>query len=183
MSVYGMSRLVARQSRRQRYTPRKFSVHYLRITDAFSMADQSENRTEDLEPASSQVSVASKDEKVSISTIVASSEPDREESTKPKLASSTSTANGKRQRTLFDMLGSAPSQGSNAPSKKPKLTASASGSSGNDKVSAAVSSSGGSSGLKTLNSIPFSSSEYIDSLTGDQKRLLNLECETMGKSW
>jgi uracil-DNA glycosylase len=172
-----MSRLVARQSRRQRYTPRKFSVHYYRVTDAFSMANQSENHTEDLEPPS-QASVASKDEKVSI---IAPSDPDRDESTKPKLAPSTSTANGKRQRTLFDMLGSAPSQGSNTPSKKPKLTAS--GSSGNDKVSAAVSSSGGSSGLQTLNSIPFSSSEYVDSLTGDQKRLLNLECETMGKSW
>ena len=180
MSAYGMSRLVARQSRRQRYTPRKFSVHYLRVTDAFSMANQSENHTEELEPPSSQVSVASKEEKVSTS-IVASSDPDRNESTKPKLAPSTSTANGKRQRTLFDMLGSAPSQGSITPSKKPKLTAS--GSSGNDKVSAAVSSSGGSSGLQTLNSIPFSSSEYVDSLTGDQKRLLKLECETMGKSW
>jgi uracil-DNA glycosylase len=144
------------------------------------MADQSEKHTEDLEPPSSQASVVSKDEKVSIA---ASSDPgpDRDESTKPKLAPSTSTANGKRQRTLFDMLGSAPSQGSNTPSKKPKLTAS--GSSGNDKVSAAVSSSGGSSGLQTLNSIPFSSSEYVDSLTGDQKRLLNLECVTMGKSW
>jgi hypothetical protein len=26
-------------------------------------------------------------------------------------------------------------------------------------------------------------SEYTTSLTEDQKRLLNLECETMGKSW
>ncbi len=132
---------------------------------------------EDLEPPSSQAAVASKDEK---SSIVASADPDRDDSTKPKLAPSTSTTNQKRQRTLFDMLGSAPSQGSNTPSKKPKLTAS--GSSGNEKLSA-VSSSGGSSGLRPLNSIPFSSSEYIDSLTGDQKRLLNLECETMGKSW
>jgi uracil-DNA glycosylase len=142
------------------------------------MATQSENHTEDLEVPSSQVSVASKDEKVS--TIVASSDPARDESTKPELAPSTGTTNGKRQRTLFDMLGSAPSKGSNAPSKKPKLTAS--GSSGYDKLSA-VSSSGASSGLQPLNSIPFSSSEYVDSLTGDQKRLLKLECETMGKSW
>jgi uracil-DNA glycosylase len=180
MSTYGMSRLVARRSRRQRYTAQKFSVHYYRITDAFSMADQSEKHTGDLEPPSSQASVVSKDEKVSIA---ASSDPgpDRDESTKPKLAPSTST-NGKRQRTLFDMLGSAPSQGSNTPSKKPKFTASASSPAGNDKLSA-VSSSGGSSGLQTLNSIPFSSSEYADSLTGDQKRLLNLECVTMGKSW
>ena len=125
--------------------------------------------------------MASKDEKVS-TAIVASSDPDREESTKPKLAPSTSTTNGKRQRTLFDMLGSAPSQGSNTPSKKPKLTAS---DAGNDNKLSAVSPSRGSSasGLQTLNSIPFSSSEYVDSLTGDQKRLLNLECQTMGKSW
>jgi uracil-DNA glycosylase len=152
------------------------SIQYYHITDAFSMAIQSEN-VEDLESPSSQVSVASKDEKVSLS------DPDRVESTKPKLESSTSTTNGKRQRTLFDMFGSAPSQGSNTPSKKPKLTAS--GSSGNDKLSAVTvtSSSGGSSGLQPLNSIPFSSSEYVGSLTGDQKRLLKLECETMGKSW
>lgn len=129
----------------------------------------------DLESPSSQASVVSKDEKV------ASSVPDQDEGTKPKLAPSTSTTNGKRQRTLFDMLGSAPSQGSNTSSKKPKLTAS--GSSGNHDKLSAVSSPGGSSGLQPLNSIPFSSSEYIDSLTGDQKRLLKLECETMGKSW
>lgn len=168
-------------SRVSRVDNGKFSVHYNSITDAFSMASQSEKRTEDLESPSSQASVASKDENVSI---VASSDPgpDRDESTKPKLASSTSTTNGKRQRTLFDMIGgSAPSQGSNTLSKKPKLTAS-SGSSGNAKLSA-VSSSGGSSGMQPLNSIPFSLSEYIDSLTGDQKRLLRLECETMGKSW
>lgn len=130
---------------------------------------------EDLESPSSQASVVSKDEKV------ASSDPDQDQDTKPKLAPSTSTTNGKRQRTLFDMLGSAPSQGSNTSSKKPKLTAS--GSSGNHDKLFAVSSPGGSSGLQPLNSIPFSSSEYIDSLTGDQKRLLKLECETMGKSW
>jgi uracil-DNA glycosylase len=177
MSAYGMSRLVARPQ-----SARKFSVHYYRITDAFSMAIQSENNMEDLESPSSQASAVSKDEKVS-----ASSDPDRDESTtKQKLAPSTSsTTNGKRQRTLFDMLGSAPSQGSNTLSKKPKLTASGSSGNNNDKPSqAAVSSSGGSpSGLQTLNSIPFSSSEYVDSLTGDQKRLLKLECETMGKSW
>ncbi len=174
-----MSRLVARQSRRQRHT-RRFSVDY-RTTDAFSMANQSENHAEDLESPSSQASVVSKDEKVS-QAIVASSDPDRDESTKPKLAPSTSTTNGKRQRTLFDMLGSAPNQGSNTSSKKPKLTA-ASGSSGNEKLSAVSSSSGGSSGLQPLNSIPLFLNEYIDSLTGDQKRLLKLECETMGKSW
>ena len=147
------------------------------------MVDQSENHMEDLESPSPQASVASKDEKVSV--VASSTGPDRDESsTEPKLAPSTSTTtNGKRQRTLFDMFGSAPNQGSSTPSKKPKFTAS--GSLGNDNKPSAVSSSGGSSasGLQPLNSIPFSLSEYIDSLTGDQKRLLTLECETMGKSW
>jgi len=46
-----------------------------------------------------------------------------------------------------------------------------------------VQSSAGSNDQQALNSIPFSLSEYIDSLTDDQKRLLKLECETMGKSW
>ena len=187
MSAYGISRLVAHQSRPQRV--HRASTTY-RIPDAFflfSMANQSEDHTEDLESQSPQVSVASKDEKDSIvAAAVASSDPDRDESTtKPKVAPSTaSTTNGKRQRTLFDMLGSTPKQGPNAPSKKPKFTASGS-SAGNDEKPSAVSSSGGSStgGLQTLNSIPFSSSEYFDSLTGDQKRLLTLECETMGKSW
>jgi uracil-DNA glycosylase len=148
------------------------------------MATQSEDHMEDPKSPSSQASVASKDEKV---PTVASSDPDRDESssTKPKLEPSTSTTNGKRQRTLFDMFGSAPNQGSNTSSKKPKLTAS--GSSGNQEKLAAVSSSSSGassgSGLQPLNSIPFSSSGYIGSLTGDQKRLLTLECETMGKSW
>jgi uracil-DNA glycosylase len=120
--------------------------------------------------------VASKDEKL---PVVASSDP---ESAKLKLAPSTSTTNGKRQRTILDMFGSAPRQSSDASSsKKRKVTAS---SVGNDKLSSSgAQSSGGSSGQQSLNSIPFSLSEYVDSLTEDQKRLLKLECETMGKSW
>ena len=184
MSEYGTSRLVARQSRVGRWSPRKFSVHYHRKSDAFSMATPSEKRVvymEDLESPSSQATVGSKDENLK-PHIVASSDPDRDESAKPKPAPSTSTTNGKRQRTLFDMLGSTPSRGSDTPSsKKSKLTAS---SSGNDKLSSSgAQSSGRSSDLQSLNSIPFSLSEYIDSLTEDQKRLLKLECETMGKSW
>lgn len=182
MSAYGTARLVARQSRVRRWSPRKFSVHYHRKSDAFSMATPPEKRVvymEDLESPSSQATVVSKDEKPHI---VASSDPDRDESAKPKPAPSTSTTNGKRQRTLFDMLGSTPSRGSDTPSsKKPKLTAS---SSGNDKLSSSgAQSSGRSSDPQSLNSIPFSLSEYIDSLTEDQKRLLKLECETMGRSW
>ena len=34
-----------------------------------------------------------------------------------------------------------------------------------------------------LNSIPFSMTAYQESLSEDEKRLLQLECEVMGKSW
>lgn len=91
-----------------------------------------------------------------------------------------STVTGKRQRTLFDMLGSAPTQNTGTTSKKPKLTARGAG---DKRTVVGVQSSAGSNDQQALNSIPFSLSEYIDSLTDDQKRLLKLECETMGKSW
>ena len=39
------------------------------------------------------------------------------------------------------------------------------------------------SGLVKLNSIPFSMTAYLDSLSDEEKRLLQLECEVMGKSW
>ena len=35
----------------------------------------------------------------------------------------------------------------------------------------------------SLNSIPFSLKEYQDSLSDDERTLLTLECETLGKSW
>ncbi|KAI9057215.1 uracil-DNA glycosylase [Trametes sanguinea] len=35
----------------------------------------------------------------------------------------------------------------------------------------------------SLNSIPFSMSEFQNSLSGEEKELLALECQTMGKSW
>lgn len=41
----------------------------------------------------------------------------------------------------------------------------------------------GSSGLQRLNFIPFSLSEFIESIPEDQRHLLKLECECMGKSW
>ncbi|KIP08062.1 hypothetical protein PHLGIDRAFT_29787 [Phlebiopsis gigantea 11061_1 CR5-6] len=40
-----------------------------------------------------------------------------------------------------------------------------------------------SGGPRTLNAIPFSLAEYVASLSDDEKRLLALECDTMGKSW
>jgi uracil-DNA glycosylase len=140
------------------------------------MATSSGNRVvylEDLEQPSSQATSTPTDAK----SVTTSS--DHNENVEPKEATSTSAITGKRQRTLFDMLGSTPGQSSEKNAKKkPKLAASNS----SDKPSVAES-SGGSPGSQSLNSIPFSLSDYVDSLTDDQKRLLKLECETMGKSW
>ncbi|KAG6844967.1 hypothetical protein H0H87_002081 [Tephrocybe sp. NHM501043] len=86
----------------------------------------------------------------------------------------------KRQRTLMDMLsGSQGKTVSREPSmKKLKLTASG------VSTSSSLKSSGSQVfGLAKLNSIPFSMSTYQESLTEDQKGLLRLECEVMGKSW
>ena len=67
----------------------------------------------------------------------------------------------KRQRTLVDMFGG-PS------AKKTKVDGSS---------STVISKS------KTLNTIPFNLNEFINSLTEEQRGLLGLEIETMGKSW
>ena len=105
---------------------------------------------------------------------------DHDEKAKPNANPSAGTTTGKRQRTLLDMLGSGPGQSTGTTSKKPKLTVP--GPSDKPTVSR-TQTSGGSPSQQPLNSIPFSLSQYIDSLTEDQKRLLKLECETMGKSW
>jgi uracil-DNA glycosylase len=75
---------------------------------------------------------------------------------------------GKRQRTLADMFSGSQEKedGESEPSaKKPKLTAQ------------------GTASLTKLNAIPFSLSAYQESLSEEEKRLLALECDTMGKSW
>jgi len=68
----------------------------------------------------------------------------------------------KRQRTLMDMFG-----GSSA--KKIKV--------GGSTAASVVSKT------QTLNSIPFNLNDFINSLTEEQRDLLGLEIETMGKSW
>jgi uracil-DNA glycosylase len=70
------------------------------------------------------------------------------------------TAGTKRQRTIGEMFGP-----STASAKKPKI--------------------GGSSGFSSqgLNSIPFSMTGFLESLNDEERDLLGLECETMGKSW
>ncbi|KAF5382070.1 hypothetical protein D9615_004281 [Tricholomella constricta] len=91
----------------------------------------------------------------------------------------------KRQRTLMDMLSvSQNSQGNTSgerSAKKLKLTASGVSSSSTSSLN----STNGSKtfGLQKLNSIPFSLASYRETLTEDQKGLLRLECEVMGKSW
>ncbi|KAH9936045.1 uracil-DNA glycosylase-like protein [Amylocystis lapponica] len=70
----------------------------------------------------------------------------------------------KRQRTLADMFSaSAPAAGGPV-AKKIKVA-------------------GSSSGLQTLNSIPLSLSEFQNTLGEEERKLLTLECETMGRSW
>ncbi|KAL1659922.1 uracil-DNA glycosylase-like protein [Schizophyllum commune] len=61
--------------------------------------------------------------------------------------------------------------------KKPKLVASASSSSVTSSPTKAA------SGIQTLNSIPFSVSAFVESLSDEQKRLLKLEIECMNKTW
>ncbi|OJA16461.1 hypothetical protein AZE42_04677 [Rhizopogon vesiculosus] len=81
----------------------------------------------------------------------------------------------KRQRTLMDMLAEPPSGKTAEPAaKKLRLTASST-SSGSAKIAAV--------GVQRLNAIPFSLSQYIESIPEDHRQLLKLECESMGKSW
>lgn len=72
-----------------------------------------------------------------------------------------SLAGTKRQRSLMDMFSSTPSS-TPSPSTSSKVAKT-------DKP--------------TLNSIPFSLSEYQKNFSEEEKLLLELECETMGRSW
>ena len=107
------------------------------------------------------------------------SKPDASGSgTKPKQQTSTTTL--KRQRTLMDSFFAPPAKkdGTAEPAlKKPKLAANASSSSVTSSPTKTA------SGVQTLNSIPFSVSAFIESLTDEQKRLLRLEIECMNKTW
>ena len=92
---------------------------------------------------------------------------DNAEATAKSPAGETKTDTGatKRQRSLMEMFSKAPSAASTSSSpaaKRPRKTLSAS---------------------PSLNSIPFSLSEYQSSFSDEEKKLLALECETMGKSW
>lgn len=97
--------------------------------------------------------------------------------------STTATVTGKRQRTLMEMVSSgAKAKDSDQPTKKPKLVRNSSSSRTTDEPSSSPPKPV-IFGLQPLNSIPFSMQAFKDSLTEEQKGLLLLECETMGKSW
>ncbi|KIL64249.1 hypothetical protein M378DRAFT_163494 [Amanita muscaria Koide BX008] len=74
----------------------------------------------------------------------------------------------KRQRTLVDMLSG---------SQEKKITESEPSA---KKVKMSIQ---GTASLTKLHSIPFSVSEYQESLAEEEKRLLQLECDTMEESW
>lgn len=78
----------------------------------------------------------------------------------------------KRQRTLEDMFGGSKDASSDSFAKKSRLSASGSASSVT-RVS----------GLPKLNAIQFSLSEYETFLSDEERRLLALECQVMGRSW
>jgi uracil-DNA glycosylase len=88
----------------------------------------------------------------------------------PGNSSTITPAPVKRQRTLGEMFsGAHASKGSESTSSIASDGATASAS--------------GASGLVKLNSIPFSMTAYLESLSDEEKRLLQLECEVLGKSW
>jgi len=88
----------------------------------------------------------------------------------------------KRQRTLMEMVATGSKSTTGQAPKKVKLEHSDSPSSG-EKTPASSSLKQALVGKQSLNSIPFSMSAYLESLTEEEKKLLQLECETMGKSW
>ena len=85
----------------------------------------------------------------------------------------TATTAVKRQRNLMDMFsGSAPS-GVRA-AKRLKVAATS---------TTATSTASALSSQPSLNSIPFSMSELEAAMSDEERKLLALECETLGKSW
>ncbi|RDB26085.1 Uracil-DNA glycosylase [Hypsizygus marmoreus] len=119
------------------------------------------------------------------STRVTASKEAKGPSSSPSTTSTATAATGgvKRQRTLLDMYTGSQGKtttGMNGSAKKIKLTASGSAS---NSSSSTMMSRPMVLGLQRLNSIPFSLKSYQESLTPEQRELLRLECEVMGKSW
>ncbi len=87
----------------------------------------------------------------------------------------------KRQRTLMDMF--ANSQGKNASDPSAKKLKLSPASSTRQSASSSSGTVAKGFGVQRLNSIPFSMSGFQESMTDEQRDLLRLECEAMGKSW
>jgi len=83
----------------------------------------------------------------------------------------------KRQRTLAEMFSGAQSKTSDKSTSLKSLRPSNIASDTSNVTRSKA------SGLVKLNSIPFSMTAYLESLSDEEKRLLQLECEVMGKSW
>jgi uracil-DNA glycosylase len=139
------------------------------------------------EPSSSQTSTKSTESTASVKTSTPTGSqqtPVKTTATKRKAEPTTET---KRQTTIESMFG--------PKTKKAKVTAkvttastSASGDvaeSATDETEKTTATDGAPKRKQgtTLNSIPFSMSEYEDSLSAQEKELLQLECATLGKSW
>ena len=104
---------------------------------------------------------ASKENVVAVKTTTTAITDDEPTTTQKTSVKATKTATGatKRQRSLMDMF-SSPSAGSSTKTSKVAKT-----------------------DTPALNAIPFSMSEYQSGMKDEEKNLLALECETMGKSW
>ena len=99
------------------------------------------------------------------------------QSSQPGRSQEQKKVSNKRQRTIEDMF-FGPKKTTGAP-KKAKLSDS-DGVSTSIKIAVAAPKP---SGLQKLNAIPFSLSEFRNSLNEEQQRLLQLECESLGRSW
>jgi len=131
------------------------------------MADTQEESVVYLQDIESQVSIPSTQSQ-SDPSVASTTSSQTSTSSKAALA-----VGNKRQRTLMDMFsGSQPDTASTPMAKKLKLSVS----------EPALSVQGKTSSLR-LNAIPFSLSQYQESLSTDERRLLALECAYMGKSW
>ncbi|CAK5269204.1 unnamed protein product [Mycena citricolor] len=102
----------------------------------------------------------------------------KKEKPAPNSSPDTTNAHGKRQRTLLDMCFT-PS----ADAKRQKLQHSTPAArfratkDGNSYQKRRV------LGSQTLNSIPFSLSSFVEGLSDEQRALIALECDVIGKSW
>lgn len=130
---------------------------------------------EDLEapPSSQATEPAGEAEDATVAVASQTSNTTTKSASKGGAVAKTST---KRQATLMDMFSGAGSQPS---AKKVKVEKSSSSTVQTSQRIAAAGTKGG----QALNSIPFSLSAYVEALSDNEKRLLALECDTMGKSW